>query len=1032
MREPDTDIHLVCENIIKVIPPGWQYPEFCVARITLEGVEYRSLNFEETPWRLSADIVQHDHVAGTIDVYYLREMPAADIGPFLKEEKKLIETIADRLNYFLIYRKMKHLFQERRVASRDLTETGKGDWETVLDLVRQTDNTLFLRISNKMLNHLCWSGIEEAEVLRREEKNRDMVVGNARGDNAKGGPLSRVLDFSSEFTERIFQIAAEHLSDESLFSRIQMWIQEDKLSELYRTVRRRLPLAEVFGNLRRYFFTTRDETYTRYPLARGLKVLLIESILSNRLDYIKIARDYVDIEDLYHLLQRMIFSNESHGKLGGKGADLFLASQILRKTNDITSFSSPPRICRTWYISSDMMLEFIHYNNMDEVIEQKYKDIERVRLEYPHVLEIFQQAVFPPEMVSGLSAALDDFGISPIIVRSSSLLEDRTGFAFVNKYKSVFLGNQGSREERLQDLKSAVAEIYASNFAPEPIEYRAKHGLLEFSEQMGVMIQEVVGTRVGHYFLPAYSGVALSRNRLQSPPGRRVNGGLIHIIPGLLIRTAGRTGDEHPVTVLPDLTTERADGPADDGVRHAPRKIDVIDLETNRLQTVDMNELIEKFGDKYPCHELVLSVSENGHVRAPDPDREKRRPGKGNFVVTFDGLINRSPFIPQIRNLLRTLEEKFGIPVEIEFSSDGENLYLLQCRPQLFPSATKPAAIPGNIPEERLVFSARRCVSNGFASNITHIIYVDPEAHAALKGKKYRQGVVNAIGELNRMLPEKQFVIICAGRWSDQDHDLGGMEIKHCDVSNAAALIELSRLPQSGAGILSADVHFLHDARNSGMIYLPIFPDEEETILNRQFILHAGNILPELLPEYSHLADVIHVIDLPGAADGRVMQVLLNAEQDKAVGLLADPGLQIASPAERELLEDPYPENYCLWRCHMAEQLAGKIDPESSGVVGMYLFGSAKNGTSGPTSPIDILIHFRGTDVQREELVRWLEGWSLCLDEINYLRTGYRSGGLLNFQIVTDEDIANKASYAMKIDAVTDAVCPLRLKEAGA
>ncbi len=749
------------------------------------------------------------------------------------------------------------------------------------------------------------------------------------------------------------------------------------------------------------------------------------------MDYIKIARDFVDIEDLYHLLQRMVFSSESHGKVGCKGADLFLASQIANKTQDTSGFAPPPLIPRTWYVSSDMMIEFIHYNNMDEVIEQKYKDIERVRLEYPHVLEIFQQAVFPAEMISRLSAALDDFGDRPIIVRSSSLLEDRSDLAFVKKYRSVFLGNQGTREERLHDLMRAVAEIYASNFAPEPIEYRAEHGLLEFSEQMGIMIQEVVGTRVGPYFLPAYSGIALSRNDFQWPAERRGNGGIIHIIPGLGTGAARWARDEHPVPIIPGQPSEGVDGPAGGNISHTPRTIDVMNLETNSIQTLDVNEFIENFGDRYPCHELVLSVHENGKIRPPDPGREKRKPVKGAFAVTFDGLVNRSPFVLQVKNLLRTLEESLGMPVEVEFASDGENLYLLQCRPQSLPGTTRPPAIPDNIPREKLIFSAGSCVSNRYTSGITHAVYVDPEAHAALRGQKHHKAVLDALGELNRMLPARQFLLLCAVRWSDLDRDQRGIDMKRCDFGNAAAIIELAGPDPSRTGSTPMDVHFLRDIQESGTIYLPIFPGDEDTFLNRQFFTDSRNILPELLPEYTHLTDVIRVVDLPGTADGKSMQVILNAYLDRAVGFLADPGQQFTAPAERELLEETYPENYWHWRYHMAERIAGQINPEKSGVVGVYLFGSTKNGTAGPASSIDILIHFKGSDVQRDELVRWLEGWSLCLDEINYLRTGYRSGGLLNYQIVTDDDIANRTSYAVKINAVTDAARPLRLKEKG-
>ena len=71
-----------------------------------------------------------------------------------------------------------------------------------------------------------------------------------------------------------------------------------------------------------------------------------------------------------------------------------------------------------------------------------------------------------------------------------------------------------------------------------------------------------------------------------------------------------------------------------------------------------------------------------------------------------------------------------------------------------------------------------------------------------------------------------------------------------------------------------------------------------------------------------------------------------------------------------------------------------------------YVFGSTKNATAGPGSDIDLLVHFRGPQQQREELALWLDGWSLCLAEMNYLRTGYRTDGLLDVHCVTDEDIA--------------------------
>jgi hypothetical protein len=111
----------------------------------------------------------------------------------------------------------------------------------------------------------------------------------------------------------------------------------------------------------------------------------------------------------------------------------------------------------------------------------------------------------------------------------------------------------------------------------------------------------------------------------------------------------------------------------------------------------------------------------------------------------------------------------------------------------------------------------------------------------------------------------------------------------------------------------------------------------------------------------------------------------------------------------------------------MAERVAAELDPERFGVKGFYVYGSAKNATAGPGSDIDLLVHFAGSPEQRRELELWLEGWSLCLAEINYLRTGYRSAGLLDVQILTDADIERQTSYAAKIGAVTDAARRLPL-----
>jgi predicted nucleotidyltransferase len=120
-------------------------------------------------------------------------------------------------------------------------------------------------------------------------------------------------------------------------------------------------------------------------------------------------------------------------------------------------------------------------------------------------------------------------------------------------------------------------------------------------------------------------------------------------------------------------------------------------------------------------------------------------------------------------------------------------------------------------------------------------------------------------------------------------------------------------------------------------------------------------------------------------------------------------------------------DDHWRWRLRMAEHIAAQIDPQRFGVREMYVIGSAKNATAGPASDIDLLIHFGGSEKQRRELETWLEGWSRCLSEMNFLRTGIKTDELLDVHIITDQDIKKRTSYAVKIGAVTDAARKLSL-----
>jgi len=109
-----------------------------------------------------------------------------------------------------------------------------------------------------------------------------------------------------------------------------------------------------------------------------------------------------------------------------------------------------------------------------------------------------------------------------------------------------------------------------------------------------------------------------------------------------------------------------------------------------------------------------------------------------------------------------------------------------------------------------------------------------------------------------------------------------------------------------------------------------------------------------------------------------------------------------------------------IWRKEMVEQIADKIKLIKFAVNAMYLIGSVKNANCGPASDIDILIHFDGNDDQLDLLKTWFEGWSYCLSEMNFAKTGYKTNGLIDLHIITDDDIAKKDSFASMINATND------------
>lgn len=1015
-------------EVLKVLPSAFQFPEFCRARIQFNSRTYSCSDVKPTKHSLAEKIAVEGQEEGVIEIYYDDSLPQDASPIFLTEEFSLVKAVAGRLEDYIQQKNLRTLFSKME-KERQKKDGKASEWRIALNLLRKTDRELFGRVSRKMLNYLCRGGFTEAHAVYKKFSNIDSIPTEreAAEDNQ---PRKSRTDVSIEsLADDVFDIAGRTLSDDTIMNCIQRWMLEDRASFSLKTLtNQHSSIAEIKEAVRRIVHLDPFEGRLTESTEKGLIVALIRRLITNQVNYIKKAKDYIGIKEFHELAERLIFPSGGHGLIGGKGAGLFLAMQVLRKAARERPILANIKSPKTWYLTSDGITAFMHYNNLEDMIEQKYKDIDQVRQEYPHIIELFKHSKFMPEIVQGLSMALDDLGERPIIVRSSSLLEDSLEAAFSGKYKSLFLANQGTKEERLAALLDAVAEVYSSTFGADPILYRAERSLIDLHEEMGVMIQEVIGKKIGPYFFPSYSGVAFSNNEFKWSSRIKRDDGLIRLVMGLGTRAVDRTSDDYPVIVAPGQPGLRINVTADEIMKYSPSKMDVINLQTRTFETVDIKAFLAEYVDQFKDAPQILSVLEEDHLNRVSSYGLNRE--STEIVASFDGLLSQTPFIETIRTLLEVLQQGWQTAVDIEFASDGQDLYLLQCRPQCHSVDSAPSPIPKDIPEGEILFSAKKHISNGRVGDITHVVYVDPIEYGKLRSRTELLEVGRAISEVNILLPRRQFVLMGPGRWGSRGDIKLGVNVTYSDINNTAVLIEIARRKGNYLPDLSFGTHFFQDLVESSIRYIPLYPDDPGIIFNDNFLTAAPSIFSQMLPAYSHLSQVIRVIDI--GCTGKVLKILMNADLDEAVAFFSDSKSDFDSP---KLLSSPdiqplIRENHWQWRLRMAESIARRADAARFGLKAFYVIGSAKNGTAGPASDIDLLLHVDSDNEKRGELTRWLEGWSQCLDEMNYLKTGYRCpSGLIDVHYVTDEDIVKKTSFAVKIGAVTDAALKIPIND---
>ncbi len=361
----------------------------------------------------------------------------------------------------------------------------------------------------------------------------------------------------------------------------------------------------------------------------------------------------------------------------------------------------------------------------------------------------------------------------------------------------------------------------------------------------------------------------------------------MRLVPGLGTRAVDRLSDDYPVLLAPGQPGLRVNVTADEIVRYSPKRIDVINLETNTLRDGRCGGPVPRAsGTTYPWRGAWSSLVDQDRVRKPvgmEPDWET-----DDFVVTFEGLITETPFVAQIQALLTLLREKLGTPVDIEFAHDGHDFYLLQCRrAELHREARARAHSPGPSARPHRVHGQPVHLQRPRSRHHPHRLRGSGGIRRPRRAGRPSSDVGRAVGRLNTLLPKRQFILMGPGRWGSRGDIKLGVNVTYSDINNTAMLMEIARQKGNYVPDLSFGTHFFQDLVEADIRYLPLYPDDPGIVFNEAFLRRARNMLPKILPEFSHLAEVVRVIDVPAETDGRVLQVLMNADLDEAVGVLA-------------------------------------------------------------------------------------------------------------------------------------------------
>jgi hypothetical protein len=591
-----------------------------------------------------------------------------------------------------------------------------------------------------------------------------------------------------------------------------------------------------------------------------------------------LAQEHLSLADLISIKSRLVGS----GFVGGKAAGMLIAQNILLKDNsfDWSMYLEPHD---SFYVGSDIFYSYIVENGWWKLL-MKQKTSEGYFSVAAEMKENLLRGKFPAQVRERFREMIEYFGQSPIIVRSSSLLEDSFGNAFAGKYESIFLVNQGDPDQRYAHFEDAVRRIYASTMDEDALAYRLQRGLDQQDEQMALLVQRVSGSRRKHYFFPDLAGVGVSYNTFVWKPHLDPKAGMLRLVFGLGTRAVDRVEDDYPQIIALDDPLLRPYAETEDVVKFSQRNVDLLDTDKNRLRSVSLRDLLDK--DLPIKLDLVATVDYRTERKIKELGMNLQRP----WVLTFKKLLAETDFIKTMQKILKTLENYYQYPVDIEFtanftSDDHFRVNLVQCRPLQTKGLRANVQIPDKVEPDKILFESQGYTMGGSISQpIKRVIYVEPQVYVnAVISRKY--DIARQIGKLNRQITSRQAtpaILLGPGRWGTTTPSLG-VPVSFSEINNMTVLAEIAYEGGNLMPELSFGTHFFQDLVENDIFYIAIFPQKGNVVFNEKWFSQMPNLLNHYLPEGGKFTDAIKVFE----TDQQQLQIMCDVLSQKVVCFFA-------------------------------------------------------------------------------------------------------------------------------------------------